>query len=82
MCHLANTIYTASVLLSPFLTEGSKKILDMLNCPEELRTYDAIKQPFGKLQNVSIAETITPAYARLDAAVEIERMKENIYTRK
>lgn len=82
MCHLANTIYTVSVLLSPFLTEGSKKILDMLNCPEHLRNYDAIKLPFGQLQNVNIAETLTPAYARLDAAVEIERMKENIYTRK
>ena len=82
MCHLANTIYTASVLLSPFLTEGSKKVLDMLNCPEQLRNYDAINLPFGQLHNVQIAETITPAYARLDASVEIERMKENIYKRK
>ena len=54
----------------------------MLNCPEELRNYDALEKPFGQLQNISIAETLTPAYARLDAAVEIERMKENIYTRK
>ena len=58
------------------------KVLDMLNCPEQLRNYDAINLPFGQLQNVQIAETITPAYARLDAAVEIERMKENIYKRK
>ena len=82
MNHLANTIYTASVLLSPFLTEGTKKVLDMLNCPENLRNYEAINLPFGQLGDVQIAETITPAYARLDAAVEIERMKQNIYTRK
>ena len=82
MSHLANTIYTASVLLSPFLTEGTKKILDMLNCPEELRNYESIMLPFGQLQNVQIAETLTPAYARLDASIEIDRMKENIYTRK
>ena len=81
MNHLANTIYTASVLLSPFLTEGSKKVLDMLNCPEELRNYEAINLPFGQLQNIQIAETLTPAYARLDAAVEVERMKENVYKR-
>ena len=81
MNHLANTIYTVSVLLSPFLTEGSKKVLDMLNCPEKLRTYEAINLPFGQLQNIQIAETLTPAYARLDAKVEIDRMKEKIYTR-
>ena len=82
MNHLANTIYTVSVLLSPFLTEGTKKILDMLNVPENLRNYDAIELPFGQIGNIQIAETLTPAYARLDGAVEIERMKENIYTRK
>ena len=82
MNHLANVIYRVSVLLSPFLTEGTTKILNMLNCPEELRSYDALEKPFGQLENISIAETLTPAYARLDATVEIERMKENIYTRK
>ena len=82
MCHLANTIYTVSVLLSPFLTEGTKKILDMLNVPENLRNYDAIELPFGQIGNIQIAETLTPAYGRLDGAVEVERMKENIYTRK
>ena len=77
----ANTIYTASVLLSPFLTEGTKKVLDMLNCPENLRNYEAINLPFGQLGDVQIAETITPAYARLDAAVEIERMNKPIMKR-
>ena len=53
----------------------------MLNCPEELRTYEAINLPFGQLQNIQIAETLTPAYARLDAKIELDRMKERIYTR-
>ena len=43
---MANTIYTVSVLLSPFLTEGTKKILDMLNVPENLRNYDAIENEY------------------------------------
>ena len=51
-------------------------------CPDELRNYEAINLPFGQLGDVQIADAITPAYARLDAAVEVERMKENIYTRK
>ena len=82
MNHLANAIYTFSVLLSPFLTSGAVKILDMLNVPSALRNYEAIKLPFGQLGNIKIADELTPAYLRLDAKVEIERMKENIYTRK
>jgi len=79
MNHLANAIYVSTVLLSPFLTEGTKKIFDMLNVPEELRNYDAIKRPFGQLGDVQIADELTPAYARLDATVEVPRMLENIY---
>ena len=82
MNHLANAIYTFSVLLSPFLTNGAVKILDMLNVPSALRNYEAIKLPFGQLGNIKIADELTPAYLRLDVKVEIERMKENIYTRK
>ena len=82
MNHLANAIYTFSELLSPFLTNGAVKILDMLNVPSALRNYEAIKLPFGQLGNIKIADELTPAYLRLDAKVEIERMKENIYTRK
>lgn len=79
MNHLANTIYISAVVLSPFLTEGTKKILDMLNVPEELRNYDSIRKSFGQIGDIQIADEITPAYARLDAAVEVERMKENIF---
>lgn len=79
MNHLVNTIYIVSVLLSPFLMEGTKKILDMMNCPNELRNYSSIHLPFGQLGNLKIAETISPAYVRLDKNIEIERMKERIY---
>lgn len=79
MNHLINCIYIASVLLSPFLLEGTKKILDMVNCPEDLRNYESIKNPFGVLGNIQIADEISPAYARLDATVEVERMKERVF---
>ncbi len=81
MCHLANTIYIVSVLLSPFLMEGTKKILDMLNCPNDMRNYESIGLPFGQIGHLQIAETLTPAYVRLDPKVEIDRMKERIYTK-
>ena len=81
MCHLANVIYSTSVLLSPFLTEGTTKILNMLNCPDNLRNYEALNLPFGQIQNIKIADVLTPAYARLDPNVEIERMNERIYTK-
>ena len=75
MSHLANSIYIASVLLSPFLLEGTTKILDMLKVDEKLRNYESIKLPFGVVGNNKIADTITPAYQRLDMQVEVERIK-------
>ena len=79
MSHLVNVIYRLSVLLSPVLLDGSKKVLDMLNVKEELRNYKALELPFGSYGNVKLSETIAPVYQRLDANVEIERMKERIY---
>lgn len=81
MNHLANTIYTVSVLLSPFLYEGTKKALDMLAIPDNLRNYQALDKGFNNLDGLKISDEITPIYARLDASVEIDRMKEKIYTR-
>ena len=79
MSHLVNCIYISSELLSPFIPDGTKKVLDMLNCPDTLRNYESVRKPFGQLQNVQIAEQITPVYARLDASVEVERMNEKVY---
>lgn len=79
MSHLANIIFSASILLHPFLTDGTEKILNMLNVPESFRNYDTIRSGFGKLENVKIVEKPTPVYARLDPEIEIARMKETIY---
>ncbi len=81
MSHLANVIYITSTLLTPFLIEGSNKVLDMLNVPENLRNYQALNLPFGQLSNIHISENITPVYARLDMEVEVQRMKEKIYSK-
>ena len=80
MNHLANVIYTATVLLSPFLTEGTSKAFSLLNCPKELQNYESIKKGFGQLSNIRICDTPTPIYSRLDANVEVERMKKELYS--
>lgn len=53
MYHLANVIYIAGMLLSPILVEKAPKIFDQLGIPEELRTYEAIKN-FGNLSGLKV----------------------------
>ena len=79
MSHLINVIYIYSVLLSPFLLDGCKQVLDMMNIPEEYRNYESIKKPFGQIQNIKIIEKPTPVYVRLDAQVELERAKKELF---
>ena len=78
MVHLANAIYQTCVFFKPILIEKAQMILDMLQVPEELRTYQKAKQ-FGILQQIQIVEKPTPAFVRLDKAIELEKMQEKIY---
>ena len=73
MNHLANAIYTAAILYQPVLVSASKKALDQLNVPEELRNYENVYN-FGVLggQTVNKAEALFP---RLDASIEVEFIK-------
>ena len=73
MNHLANAIYTAAILYQPVLVTASKKALDQLNVPEELRNYENVYN-FGVLggQTVNKAEALFP---RLDASIEVEFIK-------
>ena len=63
--NLLEAIRFAAVLLSPFLPETSRKVLDQLNT--EKRDYDSI-QSFGQLEdNHKIASDVKPLFARLNA---------------
>lgn len=73
MNHLANVLYASSILLSPVLVETKQKALDSLSVPEELRSYEAIKE-FGKLGNVKVNK-LGPLFPRLDNAIEVEFIK-------
>ena len=78
MVHLANVIYQASVFMRPILIEKAPMILEMLQVPKNLQNYQSAEQ-FGVLHSIKICEKPTPAFVRLDAKVEVEKMKEIIY---
>lgn len=80
MSHLIYVVYCSSVLLSPFLTQGCQKIFEMINCPSSLSNYDSLNRGFSILDNIKITDKPLPVYARLDAKIEVERMKNELYS--
>jgi len=73
MSHLANALYESAILLSPVLTSKSKEILDQLNVPENLRTYESIKK-FGIIENIKVNKG-NQLFPRLDSKIEIDYIK-------
>ncbi|MBE6124879.1 MAG: methionine--tRNA ligase [Erysipelotrichaceae bacterium] len=70
--NLLEAIRFAAVLLSPFMPETSRKVLDQLNT--EKRDYDSI-QSFGQLEdNHKIASDVKPLFARLNAEEVLARI--------
>ena len=74
MSHLANVIYVCSVLLRPILIEIAPKILKTLNVSDELATFEKVLNN-TKIENIKVEEKPTPAFLRLDAAKEVEKIK-------
>ncbi len=74
MSHLANVLFLTGMLLSPILVTKSESLLEQLNVPVELRNYESAVA-FGKLGGVVIQKA-TPLFPRLDAAKEVEFIKE------
>ena len=70
MAHLAHAIYEAGTLLSPIMVEKSPELFKQLGVPEELRTYENIKN-FDFLNGLKV-EKGSPLFPRLDVAKEIE----------
>lgn len=75
MNHLASVLFLAGTLLSPILVEKSVSLFEQLGIGEAERTYENATANFGK--NVAGHQTIkgNPLFPRLDAAVEIEFIK-------
>lgn len=73
MNHLANAIYTASILYKPVLVKASDKALDQLGVPRELRDYNLIHN-FGVLGGQTVVKG-DPLFPRLDSSIEVEEIK-------
>lgn len=69
--NLLESIRYGAVLLSAFLPDTSKSILDQLNTQK--RDFESLQQ-FGQLEEVRITDTPIILFARLDAAEIMEKL--------
>lgn len=72
MGHLAMTLRMAGVLLSPILIRKAGSLFEQLGIPEELRTYDSLKDIYLPALHV---EKGAPLFPRLDVLQETEWLK-------
>ncbi len=74
MYHLVENLRRIAILIAPYMTHTSKNILEQLNIPQELQTWDSL-QEYTKLNNIKVTEKPEVLFARLDAETEIETIK-------
>ena len=70
MNHLANAIFVASMLYKPVLVKASDKTFDQLGIPEDLRSYNSLKN-FGCIGGFKVNKG-DPLFPRLDVALEVD----------
>lgn len=75
MYHLVENLRKIAILIKPYMKNTSEKILNQLNIPEELRTWNSLDD-YTKLVNIKVTEKPEVLFARLDAETEIEAIKE------
>jgi len=71
MYHLIENIRKIAIMITPFMPEISKKILDSYGIENELRTWDSLYL-YNQLNNIKVVETIEPLFKRLDIKAELE----------
>ena len=74
MNHLANTLRQAAIMLSPVLIEAPKKLYAQLGINENKQTFDSLNK-FDILGGEVVTKG-TPLFPRLDAAIEVDFIKE------
>ncbi len=72
---LCETLRTVAVLISPFMPSTPKEIYRQLNIPEELTTYEKIKE-FGLLNNDIKIIKGNVIFPRLDLDKELKELEE------
>ena len=74
MYHLVENLRRIAILIKPYMEHTSKKILEQLNIPEELQTWESLSC-YNKLENIKVTEKPEVLFARLEAEVEVEEIK-------
>lgn len=78
MYNLYEAIRKATILFVPFIPETSEKIFNQMGLKENQTTYNTLKEI--NLENNKVIEKGIPLFERLDANVEVERLKELMKT--
>ena len=78
MYNLYEAIRRAAILFVPFIPETSEKIFNQMGLKENQTTYNTLKEI--NLENNKVIEKGIPLFERLDASVEVERLKELMKT--
>lgn len=74
MYHLVENLRRIAILIAPYMEHTSKKILEQLNIPQELQTWDSLSK-YDSLKGIKVTEKPEVLFARLDAEIEIEEIK-------
>ncbi len=75
MKNLCEAIRISAILVSPFMPDSSKSILDLLNVAAEGRTWDALR--FCGCTNCSWSTTVgAPLFPRIDMEKELKELEE------
>lgn len=74
MYHLVENLRRIAILIAPYMEHTSKKILEQLTIPQELQTWDSLSK-YDSLKGIKVTEKPEVLFARLDAEIEIEEIK-------
>lgn len=75
MYHLVENLRKIAILIAPYMAHTSKKMLEQLNIPAELQTWESLER-YDKLKNIKVTQKPEVLFARLDVNEETEAIKE------
>ena len=74
MYHLIENIRKIGILLLPIMESTSKNLLKQIGIPEELQTWDSLKE-YNKLENIKVIEKGEPLFLRKNVEEELEYLR-------
>ena len=74
MYHLIENIRKIGIILLPIMESTSKNLLKQIGIPEELQTWDSLKE-YNKLENIKVIEKGEPLFLRKNIEEELEYLR-------